>query len=66
VVVVDEGDLPVAHVDVARHLHEGRLGRRDDAEGLGDRASFAPDHVIEEIRRPRLIARQDGLGELVE
>src|SRR5207248_8307992 len=37
VVVVDQRDLAISHVDVARHLDERRLGPRDDVEGVAQR-----------------------------
>ena len=65
VVVVDQRDLPVAHVDVVRHLDERRLGRGHHAERVAQRAAVAPHHLEEQIGRARLIALQDGVGQPV-
>jgi hypothetical protein len=66
VVVVHEHDLPVAQVDVVRHLDERRLRRGHHAERLGKRAAVARDHAEEEIGRPGLVALEDGLGQRIE
>ena len=62
-VVIDQHDLPVTHVDVVGHLHEWRLGRGDDAERFADRASLTRHHAKEQISGARLVALQDGIGE---
>ena len=65
-VVVGQDDCAVLDIDVARHLNEGRLGGRDDAERLADRAALVGHHAIEQIGGARLIALQDRIGQLVE
>jgi hypothetical protein len=65
VVVVDQRDLAVAHVDVARHLYERRLGRRHHPERVANRAPLARDHPEEEIGRPRLVALEDRVPQLL-
>ena len=66
VVVVDEGDLPVPHVDVAGHLDEGRLRRRHHAERVAHGTPLPRHHPEEEIGRAGLITLQDGLGQQAE
>jgi hypothetical protein len=66
VVVVDQHDLPVANVDVARHLDKGRLGRCHHAERLFDRAPVPRHHPEEQIGGARLIALQNRLGDQVK
>ncbi len=63
VVVVDEGDVAVADIDVTGHLDEGRFGRRHHPEGVRYGATVPLDHPIEEIRGARLVACEDGIGE---
>ena len=63
VVVVDQGDLAVAHVDVARHLHEGRLRRGYHAERLAHRVPVPGHHLEEQVGGARLVALQDGVGQ---
>ena len=62
-VVVDQRDLPVAHVDVARHLDKRRLGGRHHAQRIADRAPVARHHPKEQVGGARLIALEDGLGQ---
>ena len=66
VVVVHQRDLSVPHVDVARDLDERSLGRRHHAERVAHRAAVAGDHPEKQIRRARLVALEDGVGEQVE
>jgi hypothetical protein len=65
-VVVDQGDLTVPQIDVARHRDERCLGRRHHAERIAGRAPVLRHHPVEEIRRARLVALQDGLGQHVK
>ena len=62
-VVVDQSDLPVAHVDVARHLNKRRLGCRHHAQRIADRAALPRHHLKKEVGGARLIAFEDGLGQ---
>jgi len=66
VVVVDQRDLPVANIDVARHLDKGRFGGGYHAQRLADRAPVAGDHPVEQISRTRLITLQYRLRQHVE
>ena len=66
VVVVDERDLTVLHVDVVRHLDERRLGGGHHAERLADGASLALHHLEEEIGGAGLVALQDRVGQETE
>ncbi len=65
VIIVDQGDLAVAHIDVARNLDERRFGRRHDAERIADRMPI-PRHPEEQIGGARLVALEDRLGQHVE
>ena len=65
-VVVDQCDLAVAHIDVARHLDKWRFGRGHYAERVADRAAVARDHPEEEICRAWLIALEDCLGQQIK
>ena len=65
-VVVDQRDLTVADVDVARHLNERRLGGRHDAERITDRAPVPGHHPKKQIGGARLIALEDRLGQHVK
>ena len=66
VVVVDQRDLPVAHVDVIGHLDERRLGLGHHAERIAHRAPVAPHQVEEQFGGARLIALQDRVGERID
>jgi hypothetical protein len=61
VVVVDQRDLAVADVDVARHLHERCLGRRHHGQGIAEGTILAPHHSVEELGGARLVTREDGV-----
>jgi len=47
VIVVDQGDLSVAHVDVAGHLNERRFSGRYNAERFTNRAPVTRHHLVE-------------------
>jgi len=66
VVVVDQRDLPVAHIDVIGHLDERRLRFRHHAERITHRASIAPHQIEEQLRRAGLITLQDCVGERID
>ena len=65
-VVVDQRDLPVPHVDVIGHLDERRLRLGHHAQRIAHRAPVAPHQVEEQFGGARLIALQDRVGERVD
>jgi len=65
VIVVDQRDLTIAHIDVARDLDERRLGGGHDAERIADRVPVA-GHPEEQVGRAWLIALEDRFGQQVE
>jgi hypothetical protein len=62
---VDQGNLAVAHIDVARHLDKWRLGGSHDAERVADRMPI-PRHPKEKFGGARLIAIEDGGRQQIE
>ena len=64
-IVVDQGDLTVAHIDVARNLDERRFGGGHDTERITDRMPV-PRHPKKKVGRARLIAIEDGGRQQIE
>jgi hypothetical protein len=65
-VVVDQRDLAVPDVDMTRHLNEGCLCGRHNAQRITDRAAVTRHHPEKKVGGAGLIALQDRLRQHVK